>query len=131
LSYIKIIRVLKSSTPNIYYVYLNFRNKEYANIFYNTFNYSKLNPIEKDYFILAEVKRLLFEKSENIGTIFLYLDLTFTPQRIQSLSPRATLLALNPSPIKTCNNNSLSKKLISNSDELGKYYQKDTFMLKE
>jgi hypothetical protein len=79
--------------------------------------------LKKINFILAEVKRLIFEKSENTGTICLYLDLTFTPQRIQSLSPRTTLLALNPSPIKTSINNSLSKKLITNSDEIGKNYQ--------
>ena len=33
LSYISIIRVFKSSIPNIYYIYLEFKNIEYCNIF--------------------------------------------------------------------------------------------------
>lgn len=62
LSYIKSIKILKSPTPNIYYIYMQMKNKEYANIFYNTFNYTKINPIEIDYFVFAEVKRITFQE---------------------------------------------------------------------
>ena len=45
LSYISIIRVFKSSIPNLYYIYLDFKNIEYCNIFYNTYQYSNVNTI--------------------------------------------------------------------------------------
>ena len=62
LSYISLIKVLKSSIPNSYHIYLQMKNKEYSNIFYNTFNYSKINPIEKEYFIFAQVEEINFEE---------------------------------------------------------------------
>lgn len=62
LSYISVIRVLKSPIPNYFYIYLQFKTTEYANIFYNTFNYSKISPIEKDYLIFTEVKEIKFEE---------------------------------------------------------------------
>ena len=55
LSYISIIRVFKSSIPNLYYIYLDFKNVEYSNIFYNTYQYSNINTIEDDYLIFDEV----------------------------------------------------------------------------
>jgi BRCA1-associated protein len=61
-SYIQQIRVLKSSIPNIYNIYLQFKNREYSNIFYNTFNYVKFNPIEKEYIILCEVEELKIDE---------------------------------------------------------------------
>jgi hypothetical protein len=62
LSYINTIRVLKSPIPNIYFIYLEMKNKEFSNIFFNTFNYSKINPIEKEYLIFGEVKEINFER---------------------------------------------------------------------
>jgi hypothetical protein len=70
LSYINIIRVLKSPIPNSFFIYIQFKNKEYANIFYNTFNYAKVNPIEKDYYIFAEVKEIKFEEIYRNGNYF-------------------------------------------------------------
>lgn len=64
LSYIHSIRVLKSPIPNIYFINLEMKNKEFSNIFFNTFNYSKINPIEKEYFIFAEVKEIMLERLE-------------------------------------------------------------------
>jgi BRCA1-associated protein len=61
-SYIQQMRVLKSSIPNIYNVYFQLKNREYANIFYNTFNYDKFNPIEKEYIILSEVEELKIDE---------------------------------------------------------------------
>lgn len=60
ISYIKTIKVLKSPIPNFYYFYFELRNNEYANIFYNTFNYCKFNPIEKDYLIIGEVIKITY-----------------------------------------------------------------------
>lgn len=60
LSYIKTIKTLKSPMPNIYYIYMQMKNREYANIFFNTFSYSKINPIERDYFIFTEIKCITF-----------------------------------------------------------------------
>ena len=62
LSYINIIKVLKSAIPNFYFIYLQFKNKEFANIFYNTFNYAKINLIEKEYYIFVEVREMRFEE---------------------------------------------------------------------
>ena len=61
LSYISIIRVFKSSIPNIYYIYLEFKNIEYCNIFYNTYQYSNINTIEDDYLIFDEVIDIEYE----------------------------------------------------------------------
>ena len=61
LSYISIIRVFKSSIPNIYYIYLDFKNIEYCNIFYNTYQYSNINTIEDDYLIFDEVIGIEYE----------------------------------------------------------------------
>jgi len=60
LSYIESIKVLKSCIPNKYYIYLSFKNIEYANVFFNTFNYSSLNFIEKEFLIYSEVIRIDF-----------------------------------------------------------------------
>jgi hypothetical protein len=65
LSYIHFIRVMKSPHANVYFIYLKMKNKEYANIFFNTFNYSKVSPIEKEYYIFAEVKEITFEENPN------------------------------------------------------------------
>jgi hypothetical protein len=62
LSYINFVRVYKSPIPNFYFIYLQLKNKEYANILYNTFNYAKVNPIEKEYFIFVEVREVKFEE---------------------------------------------------------------------
>ena len=62
LSYIKIIRVLKSPEPNIYYIFLQFKNAEYTNIFYNTYNYSNINNLEEDYLIFDEVLDLRYDE---------------------------------------------------------------------
>ena len=61
LSYISIIRVFKSSIPNLYYIYLDFKNIEYCNIFYNTYQYSNINTIEDDYLIFDEVISIDYE----------------------------------------------------------------------
>ena len=61
LSYISIIRVFKSSIPNLYYIYLEFKNIEYSNIFYNTYQYSNINTIEDDYLIFDEVIEINYE----------------------------------------------------------------------
>ena len=61
LSYISIIRVFKSSIPNLYYIYLDFKNIEYCNIFYNTYQYSNINTIEDDYLIFDEVIDIEYE----------------------------------------------------------------------
>ena len=61
LSYISIIRVFKSSIPNIYYIYLDFKNVEYCNIFYNTYQYSNINTIEDDYLIFDEVTEIEYD----------------------------------------------------------------------
>ena len=66
LSYISIIRVFKSSIPNLYYIYLDFKNIEYCNIFYNTYQYSNINTIEDDYLIFDEVISIDYEGS-NFG----------------------------------------------------------------
>ena len=63
LSYISIIRVFKSSIPNLYYIYLDFKNIEYSNIFYNTYQYSNINTIEDDYLIFDEVIELDYENN--------------------------------------------------------------------
>lgn len=60
MNYIKTIKVLKSSIPDFYFIYLELKNVEYANIFYNTFNYSKFNPIERDYLVIAEIFKVTF-----------------------------------------------------------------------
>ena len=61
LSYISIIRVFKSSIPNIYYIFIDFKNVEYCNIFYNTYQYSNINTIEDDYLIFDEVTSIEYE----------------------------------------------------------------------
>ena len=61
LSYISIIRVFKSSIPNLYYIYLDFKNIEYCNIFYNTYQYSNINTIEDDYLLFDEVIGIDYE----------------------------------------------------------------------
>ena len=61
LSYISIIRVFKSSLPNIYYIFIDFKNVEYSNIFYNTYQYSNINTIEDDYFIFDEVIEIQYD----------------------------------------------------------------------
>ena len=61
LSYISIIRVFKSSIPNIYYIFIDFKNVEYSNIFYNTYQYSNINTIEDDYFIFDEVIEIQYD----------------------------------------------------------------------
>ena len=61
LSYISIIRVFKSSIPNLYYIYLEFKNVEYCNVFYNTYQYSTINTIEDDYLIFDEVLSIDYE----------------------------------------------------------------------
>ena len=61
LSYISIIRVFKSSIPNIYYIYIDFKNVEYCNIFYNTYQYSNINTIEDDYLIFDEVTSIEYD----------------------------------------------------------------------
>ena len=61
LSYISIIRVFKSSIPNIYYIYIDFKNVEYCNIFYNTYQYSNINTIEDDYLIFDEVIEIEYD----------------------------------------------------------------------
>ena len=61
LSYISIIRVFKSSIPNIYYIYIDFKNLEYCNIFYNTYQYSNINTIEDDYLIFDEVTEIEYD----------------------------------------------------------------------
>ena len=65
LSYISIIRVFKSSIPNLYYIYLDFKNIEYCNIFYNTYQYSNINTIEDDYLIFDEVIGIEYEGTGN------------------------------------------------------------------
>ncbi len=70
LSYIQQIRVMKSPAPNLYFILLKMKNKEYANIFYNTFNYTKVNPIEKEYYIFAEVKEVTFEEIYTNGICY-------------------------------------------------------------
>lgn len=67
LSYIVLIRVLKSPIPNYYFIYLQIKNQEYSNIFFNTFHFSKINPFEKDYLIFAEVNEIKFEEIYNNG----------------------------------------------------------------
>ena len=67
LSYISIIRVFKSSIPNLYYIYLDFKNIEYCNIFYNTYQYSNINTIEDDYLIFDEVIGIEYEGTGNIN----------------------------------------------------------------
>lgn len=68
LSYISSIQVLKSATPNFYFVYLVFRNVEYANVFFNTFNYSKLNFIEKEFLMYSEIKKIrLDDEADSIS----------------------------------------------------------------
>ena len=69
LSYISIIRVFKSSIPNIYYIYLDFKNIEYCNIFYNTYQYSNINTIEDDYLIFDEVTGIEYEGTGNTNII--------------------------------------------------------------
>lgn len=86
LSYIKSVRVLKSPTPNVYFIYMHFKNKEYANIFYNTFNLSKINPIEKDFFIFSEIKSIFFNEHLINGNITNYSDLSFASQRFDSFN---------------------------------------------
>ena len=61
LSYISIIRVFKSSIPNIYYIFIDFKNIEYCNIFYNTYQYSNINTIEDDYLIFDEVNSIEYD----------------------------------------------------------------------
>jgi hypothetical protein len=61
-SYIHFIRVMKSALANVYFIYLKMKNKEYANIFFNTFNYSKVSPIEKEYYVFTEVKEITLEE---------------------------------------------------------------------
>ena len=61
LSYISLIRVFKSSIPNIYYIYIDFKNVEYCNIFYNTYQYSNINTIEDDYLIFDEVIEIEYD----------------------------------------------------------------------
>ncbi len=61
LSYISIIRIFKSSIPNIYYVYIEFKNVEYCNIFFNTYQYSTINTIEDDYLIFDEVTEIEYD----------------------------------------------------------------------
>ena len=61
LSYISIIRVFKSSIPNIYYIFIDFKNVEYSNIFYNTYQYSNINTIEDDYLIFDEVIEIQYD----------------------------------------------------------------------
>ena len=69
LSYISTIRVFKSSIPNIYYIYLDFKNIEYCNIFYNSYQYSNLNTIEDDYLIFDEVIEINYEVGGNTTEI--------------------------------------------------------------
>ena len=69
LSYISIIRVFKSSIPNIYYIYLEFKNIEFCNIFYNTYQYSNINTIEDDYLLFDEVIEIDYEGGGNTNVI--------------------------------------------------------------
>ena len=62
LSYITTIRVYKSPFRNIYYIYIEFKNVEFCNIFYNTYNYAKINPVESEYMIFAEIQTLKLEE---------------------------------------------------------------------
>jgi BRCA1-associated protein len=101
ISYIKQIRVLKSSIPNIYNIYIEFKNREYANIFYNTFNYVKYNPIEKEYLILCEVEKLEIQE--------IYTNKDFTKYN-KTLSPLFT-------SIKTANTNQIENL----EDDLNSY----------
>ena len=69
LSYISIIRVFKSSIPNIYYIYLEFKNIEFCNIFYNTYQYSNINTIEDDYLLFDEVIEIDYEGGGNTNVV--------------------------------------------------------------
>ncbi len=62
LNYIQIIKIFKSPKANIYYIYLEFLNIEYCNIFYNTYNYSKINPIEEEFLIFYEINEFIFDE---------------------------------------------------------------------
>lgn len=62
LSYVNYIRVLKSPNPNVYYIYLKFKNVEFCNIFYNTFSYSKINPVENEFMIFAEIENMKLDE---------------------------------------------------------------------
>ena len=69
LSYISIIRVFKSAIPNIYYIYLEFKNIEFCNIFYNTYQYSNINTIEDDYLLFDEVIEIDYEGGGNTNVV--------------------------------------------------------------
>lgn len=62
LSYISIIRVFKSPTSNIYFIYLEFKNVEFCNIFYNTYNYAKITPVENEFMVFSEIENLKLEE---------------------------------------------------------------------
>ena len=62
ISYITNIRIFLSPKPNIYYILLEFKNIEYCNIFYNTYNYSKINPIEDEYLFFVQVDTIIFDE---------------------------------------------------------------------
>ncbi len=68
LSYIETIRIFKSPLPNVYFIYIQFKNTEYSNIFYNTFNYSKLSSLDKEFFVFGEVLSLK-QKEKFINTL--------------------------------------------------------------
>ncbi len=61
-SYISNIRIFLSSKPNIYYILIEFKNIEFCNIFYNTYNYSKINPIEDEYIFFVEINSISFDE---------------------------------------------------------------------
>lgn len=62
LSHVDVIRVFKSPFPTIYYIYLEFDSLEFCNVFYNTYSYAKIIPVENDYMIFAEVESISFEE---------------------------------------------------------------------
>ena len=62
LSYINTLRVFKCPSNNIYYLFIEFKNVEFCNIFYNTYNYSKLTPLESEYLLFNEITSLTFDE---------------------------------------------------------------------
>ena len=62
LSYISTLRVFKCPSNSIYYLFIEFKNVEFCNIFYNTYNYSKLTPLETEYLLFNEITSLTFDE---------------------------------------------------------------------
>ena len=115
LSYISIIRVFKSSIPNIYYIFIDFKNIEYCNIFYNTYQYSNINTIEDDYLIFDEVTSIEYDAffsskqkismdDSNIIDLNLIKSNTFSQseKRIRKFSYEYDINNINVDDIRIC-----------------------------